>query len=156
MGPRCSIIPIRSFHQIKAGDSENDQPNDNGFNALIKAKYNDTKSEWDQRYVFTKYTPLNTNQVLVETWRKVTLCAAKVIITSFEITKILPLRPPTNDEFTESACVASLQIGTGQKATELAILKEEKYMNSLSHENTNRYLHIIRSTNNNNRNLLIR
>ena len=42
---------------LKAADSENDQPNDNGPNALLKGCYNEQKGLWDEKYPAEKFTP---------------------------------------------------------------------------------------------------
>ena len=57
---------------LKAGDSTNDQPNDNGPNAAFKACYNDKKDEWDEQFGTTQYTPPHMNKVLVKAWNEFT------------------------------------------------------------------------------------
>jgi hypothetical protein len=49
-------LSIEAFF-LKAGDSENDQPNYNGPNASVKGCYNENKTEWDERFGTTPYTP---------------------------------------------------------------------------------------------------
>ena len=97
------------------------------------------------------------NSVIVQMWRMVQISAAKVIIDSFEKTNILPLKPPSEREFVEKACISSLWCGTGKKATELKIMKDKRYnVKDLKQEETNDKTHVIISSSDSNRNLIIR
>eukprot|EP00957_Ditylum_brightwellii_P051851 3932179-Ditylum_brightwellii.AAC.1 len=49
---------------LKGGESENDQPNDNGTNAANKALYNNHKAEWNEQFVATQYTVPQMNTVI--------------------------------------------------------------------------------------------
>ena len=53
---------------LKAGDSINNQPNDNGPNSKLKALYNISKAKWMLKYGTTRFQPHHMNSVLVETW----------------------------------------------------------------------------------------
>jgi hypothetical protein len=76
---------------LKAGDSENDQPNDNGPNACLKGCYNEVKALWDVRWATTVYTPAFMNQVVADTWVLYKQRAASIIIGAFAKTRIYPL-----------------------------------------------------------------
>jgi len=72
---------IQSFF-LKSGDSEKDQPNDNGPNACVKS----------------------------DMWSRYIIRSAPVIKKAFAVTKIHPLQPPTADnEQASHAFTASLQ-----------------------------------------------
>ena len=107
---------------LKAGDSTNDQPNDNGPNASFKACYNDVKDEWDERFGTTQYTPAHMNKVLVKAWNEFTLKAAPIVVKAFKKTKLYPLQPPAreNDMLIASlACTAAMQCSVGKKSLQL-------------------------------------
>ena len=53
---------------LKAGDSINNQPNENGPNSKLKALYNRLKAKWMLKYGTTRLQPHHMNSVLVETW----------------------------------------------------------------------------------------
>ena len=53
---------------LKAGDSLNDQPNDNGPNAKLKSLYNVSKAVWMVKYGTKKVLPHHMNFALVEAW----------------------------------------------------------------------------------------
>ena len=110
---------IKSFF-LKSGDSEKDQPNDNGPNACVKSCYNDAKSDWDEKFATTSYTVPHMNGVLTDMWNRYVIRSAPVIKKAFAVTKIHPLRPPTADnEQASHAFTASLQCASGKKAMEL-------------------------------------
>ena len=109
---------------LKSGDSGNDQPNDNGFNAKAKAVYNNEKMVWDEVFVTTPFSPAHMNTVIVKMWARLTCESGSLIKRSFDKTHLVPLRPPTANEAASNAMISALQIGTGKKAMELAILSE--------------------------------
>ena len=51
---------------LKAGDSINDQPDDNGSNSKLKAIYNISKAEWMLKYGTKRFQPCHINSVLVD------------------------------------------------------------------------------------------
>ena len=51
---------------LKAGESINDQPNDNTPNSKLKSLYNITKAEWMLKYGTTRFQPHHMSSVLVE------------------------------------------------------------------------------------------
>ena len=53
---------------LKAGDSINDQPNDNGPNSKLKCLYKILKAKCMLNYGTTRFFPHHMNSVLVETW----------------------------------------------------------------------------------------
>ena len=113
---------------LKAGDSENDQPQDNGSNAKLKSCYNNRKSEWSRAHLSTPYSPAFMNTVLVKTWQDFIRDSAGVIRRSFDKTKLCPLQPPSADQkYLGNACLSSLQCGTGKKSQELEIMKRKAY-----------------------------
>ena len=142
---------------LKSGDSGNDQPNDNGFNAKAKAVYNDEKMAWDEVFVTTPFSPAHMNTVIVKMWARLTCESGSLIKRSFEKTHLVPLRPPTAHEAASNAMISALQIGTGKKATELAILSES-IMSPVTVDNitTTDPVVILKARGNTSRNLIIR
>ena len=63
---------LRSHHIspfiLKAGDSTNGRPNDNGPNLKLKRYYGIAKLKWQRQHGNMKFTPDHTNSVLVEMW----------------------------------------------------------------------------------------
>ena len=114
------------------------------------------KHEWDERYVSVKYCPAHMNRVLNKMWRRVKVRAAPVIKKSFEITKLLPLLPPNEEEFAEYASIASVECGTGKKSIELKIGKDRVFHTPTTHITTNDQVKIITAQNDSQRNILIR
>ena len=108
----CSLTQIqrKNIHTfiLKAGDSINDQPNDNGPNSKLKALYNILKYKWMLNYGKTRFKPHHMNYVLVETWEAFTVSAANIIREIFSKTHLLPLSPPNMITNTQ-ACLASVQ-----------------------------------------------
>ena len=76
------VLHRRSVYSffLKAGDSENDQPNDNGPNAGLKADYNEEKGEWLLKFPSRKFTPASMNDVLTKTWAKISCRAGPMIV----------------------------------------------------------------------------
>ena len=67
---------------LKAGDSVNNQPNDNGPNLNLKGLYGQVRMNWQRQYETLKLTNPHTTDVLVETWRDFQLSSAPVTINS--------------------------------------------------------------------------
>ena len=53
---------------LKAGDSINNQPNENVPNSKMKALYNISKAKWMLKYGTTRFQYNHMNSVLVELW----------------------------------------------------------------------------------------
>ena len=118
---------IRPF-VLKAGDSENDRPNDNGSNAKLKACGNKRKSEWPRRFLSISFLPAHMNTVVVKAWNEFLLDCAGVIHRSFHKTKLCPLQSPSADEkYLGNACIASLSCGSGKKSMELEQMVSTKF-----------------------------
>ena len=79
---------------LKAGDSINDQPNDNGPNSTLKALYNRSKAKWVVKYGTTRIQHHQLNAVLVEAWDSFKVASGNIIVDSFAKTHLLPLSPP--------------------------------------------------------------
>ena len=111
---------------LKSGDSERDQPLDNGPHALMHSLYREAKSKWDQQYVTTKLTAPYFNMIVSAMWREYQARAAKAIISGFAKTKLHPLQfPPTNSfDALGAASIAAMQMGPGKAADELKSLVE--------------------------------
>ena len=103
---------LRSHHIspfiLKAGDSTNDQPNDNGANLKLKRYYGISKVKWKRQNVTMKFTAAHMNSVLVETWHSFQQESASVIIYAFKKTKLLTLAPPYHDNNAQG-CLAATQ-----------------------------------------------
>ena len=112
---------------LKSGDSEKDQPNDNGPNCSMKGCYNDAKAEYDETWVtIMQFVPPRMNMVLTDMWRRFLTKAAPVIISAFFKTKLCPLQPPSSDlQYAAHACTSSLQCASGKKAVELEYIRRE-------------------------------
>ena len=89
---------MRSHHIspfiLKAGDSTNDQPNDNGPNRMLKRYYSIARVKWQREHGTMKVTPAHMNYVLVEMWHLFQQQSARVIINALKKKKLLPLAPP--------------------------------------------------------------
>ena len=79
---------------LRSNNSENDQPNDNGFNALQKAVYNKKLQLWraaaSQR-ALTGFRPWHFNEVYHEAWKEIVGTSGKVIQKAFRICGLFPL-----------------------------------------------------------------
>jgi hypothetical protein len=71
---------------LKAGDFENDHPNDNGPNASVKGCYNEKKTEWDKKFGMTQYTPAHMHSIVACTWEAFKAKSAPVAISTFKKT----------------------------------------------------------------------
>ena len=98
---------IKNFQPfiLKAGDSINDQPNDNTPNLTLKSLYNITKAEWMLKYGITRFQPHHMSYVLVEAWDALKVSYGNIIVDSFAKTRLLPLSPPN------IACVFVIMLG---------------------------------------------
>ena len=154
-------IMATSFVQpfvLKAGNSENDQPNDNGSNAKLKSCYNDRKSKWTRKFLSHPFSPAHMNTVIVAAWSDFLLDSAGIIRRSFFKTKLCPLQPPSADnKYLGNACVASLQCGTGKKSKELEIMVNDMFAPAkFNSKRTCDERIIMRSQRNFSRNIIIR
>ena len=83
----CHISPFI----LKAGDSTNDQPNDNGLNLKLKRYYGISKTKWQRQHGTIKFTPAHMNSVLVEMWHSFQQKSSCVIIDALKKTKLYHL-----------------------------------------------------------------
>ena len=93
---------------LKAGDSINDQPNDNGPNSTLKALYNILKAKWMLKYGTTRFQPQHMISLLVEARDAIKVSSGNIIVDSFAKTNLLPLSPPSMTTNTQGM-VASVQ-----------------------------------------------
>ena len=112
-------IDIPLYHNIKpfflkARDSGNDQPNDNGPNLNLKGLYGQARMNWQRKHVTLKPTNDHMNYVLVETCRYFQLSSAPITINDFNKTKLVPLTPTDEDTNTQT-CLAESQTTKGKK-----------------------------------------
>ena len=73
-----------SLFILKAGDSANDHPNDNGPNRMLKIYYSIARVKWQREHGTMKFTPAHMNYVLVEMWHLFQQKSARVIINVFK------------------------------------------------------------------------
>ena len=97
---------LRSHHIspfiLKAGDSTNDQPNDNGPNLKLKRYYGIAKVKWQRQHGTMKFTAAHMNSVLVEMWHLFQQKPASLIIDALKKRSSHPLNhlittPTPND-----------------------------------------------------------
>ena len=93
---------------FKAGDSINDQKNDNMPNEKLKALYNTSKAKWMMNYGTPRFQPHHMKYVLVETRESFMVSAGNIIRDSSAKTQLSPLRP-SNKKTNTQACIASTQ-----------------------------------------------
>ena len=86
---------------LKAGDSINDQPNDNGPNSTLKALYNITKAKWMLKYGITRFQPHRMSYVLVEAWDAFKVSYGNIIVDSFAKTCLFCMSLPIFVRFHE-------------------------------------------------------
>jgi hypothetical protein len=155
-----ALMPERHVEAffLKAGDSENDQPNDNGPNGCMKSCYNDEKSTWDERFATTPFTPAHMNSVLAKAWAKFTTRAAPIIVRAFEKTRLCPVRPPTeHKQYAGGSMTAALQCAEGKKSVEIDIITRQALRNVDFNVRTSvDPVVIIKAQGKSDRNLLIR
>ena len=72
---------------LKSGNYTNDQPNDNGTNAKLKACHNRALTEWKEQHVSVSLSRAHMNTILVTTWKNIKLDCAECIKKSFAKTK---------------------------------------------------------------------
>ena len=99
---------------LKAGDSVNDQPNDNVLNAKMKSLYNEAKSACILKYGTTKMLPHHMNSVLVAAWDFFKFSVGKVIRDSF--VKNLPPLIPSDLTTYNQVCDVSAKVSSGAKS----------------------------------------
>ena len=145
---------------LKAGDSTNNQPNDNGPNAAFKVCYNDRKDEWDEQFGTTQYTPPHMNKVLVNAWNEFTLKAAPIVVKAFKKTKLYPLQPPARkDDMSVAtlACTAAMQCANGKKSEQLNELTNNAINPvSIQTTTTSDKLTIMKAKQDTSRNMMVR
>jgi hypothetical protein len=155
-----ALMPERHVEAffLKAGDSENDQPNDNGPNGCMKSCYNDEKSTWDERFATTPFTPAHMNSVLAKAWAKFTTRAAPIIVRAFEKTRLCPVKPPTeHKQYAGGSMTAALQCAEGKKSVEIDIITRQALRNVDFNVRTSvDPVVIIKAQGKSDRNLLIR
>ena len=103
---------------LKAGDSTNDHPNDNGPNYKLKSLYNVKNIKWLLKYGTKKFSPHHINSALVESWDTFKVSSGNIIRYRFAKTMLLPLSPPDLATNTQ-ACTAYIQLSSGSKAEEI-------------------------------------
>ena len=99
---------------LKAGNSINDHPNNNGPNLNLKRYYGIVKLKWQRQHGTMKFTPAHMNYVLVEMWHYFQLKPDSITIDALKKTKLLSLSPPdfhTNAQ----ACLGATQTPFGAK-----------------------------------------
>ena len=79
---------------LKAGDSINNQTNDNGPDSKLKALYNISRAKWILKYGNTRFQPHHMNSVLVEMWEAFKLSSGNITRYRFYKNRLLPLSPP--------------------------------------------------------------
>ena len=77
---------------LKAGESINDQINNNDPNAKLKSLYKAEMAVWMLKYGNTKFLPQHMNSILVEAWDAFKVSSGNIIRYSFE-KKIYPPQP---------------------------------------------------------------
>ena len=75
---------------LKAGDSVNNQPNDNGPNSKLKSLYKFSKAKWMLNYGTTRFQPHHMNSVLIETWEAFMLSAGNFPPSRLVLEKSVP------------------------------------------------------------------
>ena len=95
---------------LKAQNSEEDQPLDNGPNCLLKRMYSIVLAEWIEKYSINPLNYMWFNKIISDAWCRFLPISSQVIINSFRKTRLHPLAEPiVNEEGTcGSACVTSM------------------------------------------------
>ena len=70
---------IKPF-SLKAGDSGNDQPNDNGPKINLEGLYSQSRINWQRQHVTLNLKNSHMNTVLAEKWRAFQLSSDPIII----------------------------------------------------------------------------
>ena len=68
------------------------------------------------------------NKAIVHKWNRLVLDSGGIIRISFEKTDLVALKPPAIISFGAFACVSSTQCGSGEKASELELAKENFFL----------------------------
>ena len=109
---------LRSHHVspfiLKAGDSKNDQPNDNGPNLKLKINYSLAKVKWQRQHGTMIFTASHMNYVLVEMWHLFQQQSYSVK-NDEKKTKLPPLAPPDHNTNAQ-AYLAATQMPPGTKS----------------------------------------
>ena len=103
---------------LKAGNSINNQPDDNGRNVKLKYLYNVEKAAWVQKYGTAKFLSRHMNFVLVKSCYAFKVPADNSIRYRFLKTQLLPLSPAYLTTHTQE-CAASVQVDLGAKAEDI-------------------------------------
>ena len=64
---------------LKSVNSTNDQPNDNGFNAMATAIYCDEKNDQDGKFATIPFSPPHINNIMVKMWARLSCKVGRVI-----------------------------------------------------------------------------
>ena len=80
---------------LKAGDSTNDHPNDNGPNSKLESLYNVVKSNFLHRDGTAKFSPHHMKSVLVEAWDVFKVSAGNIIRENFAKSMLPPSALPS-------------------------------------------------------------
>ena len=115
---------VHSFF-LNVGDSTNNQKSINGVTKKVKSYYNNKKAFWDDEYSSTPFSPPMIKTVMVKMWARLVCGAGKTIKHSFAVTNLLPLKPPSMSKAAAHTYVSVMQIGTGEKVSELDIVCEK-------------------------------
>ena len=108
---------------LKAGNSEKDQPNNNGPNACLKAVYIEKKEISCEEYRRTTFTPPHMNYILKHKWEIFQQRCAHIIVRTFTKCLLLPLQALTEDDNMSGGAVSiSMKCAVGKNATELSII----------------------------------
>jgi hypothetical protein len=109
---------------LKAGDSENDQPNDNGPNALVKSIYGQKSQAWRVTNPVAELDVPRMNSLLRETWSEFKAKGGQSITHAFEVTGIHPLTCLADgDKARERARLGQMHAPAGiSDVAELALL----------------------------------
>ena len=79
---------------LRSQNSENDQPNDNGPNAALKAKYKESLEQWYWRWTRSvKLTPAYFNSIFLSAWQLFVCDAGGAVVRAFARCGLHPLNP---------------------------------------------------------------
>ena len=106
---------------LKSGDSENDQPNDNGSNCKLKSIFLQVKEEWRKKYVTVPFTVPYFNECIAKSREEFKLNSCGCIIRYFQKTGIHPLCAPKQmvTENLAKGYLSQMQMPSGKKAHEI-------------------------------------
>lgn len=100
-GPHWNMIATGKLRKhriyvlfLRSNNSENDQANDNGPNAVVSSTYKQTLSEWKGQYDYRcllTFRPYHLNEVLVTAWSKLENTCGGVIRRAYARTGMFPI-----------------------------------------------------------------